>query len=124
MKSSDLNSFFLGNIDVMDIKNSIQQDVENYSRLMKREGSTIPLNFIDNESVHMNQANLKKLLQETINGKLSNIHLAYICDCLSIAEDFDFENEKILNVINEIADPEINGGYKSIDELNELLKKL
>ena len=100
MKSSDINSFFLGNIEVIDIKNSIQQDVENYSLLMKNEGSTIPLNFSDDESIHINQANLKKLLLETINGNLNNIHLAYICDCLTLVEDIHFQNEKISNLIN------------------------
>jgi hypothetical protein len=124
MKSSDLNSFLSGNINAIDIKNSIQQDVENYSRLMKREGLTIPLNFSDNETIYIDQVKLKKLLLETIDGNLSNIHLAYICDCLTLAEDIDFENETILNMIYEIADPEINGGYKSIDELKKLTEEL
>lgn len=122
MKSTDLNAFFLGNMDVVEFKNSIQQNVQNYSRLMKTEGATIPLNFSDNESIQIYQSNLEKLLLETINGNLSNIHLAYICDCLTLAEDIYFENEKILNLINRIADPEINGDYKSINEFQEILK--
>lgn len=124
MKTSDINSFFSGNIEVIDLKNSIQQDVENYSFLMKNKGSTIPLNFCDDESILINQTDLKKLLLETINGNINNIHLAYICDCLTLVEDIQFENEKISNLIYEIADPEVNGGYKSIEELEELIKDL
>jgi len=121
MRSSQLNSFFANRITAIDFRSIIDAEVKNYSRLMDKKGSAIPLNLIEDENIYLDQAKFKKLLSETINENLSIVHLAYICDCLTLAEIVLFANEQIDTYIHSIADPEINGGYKSISELREIV---
>jgi hypothetical protein len=67
---------------------------------------------------------MKRLLNETLVGHLTAIHLAYICDCLTLLENITFENDLIQDIIFSIADPEINGGFKNNKDLEEIIKKL
>ena len=70
----------------------------------------------------LNDEAIKKLLLEALSGNLSKIHLAYICDCLTLGEKVHFENENLKDLIFEIADPEINGGYKTNSELIRIIE--
>jgi len=124
MKSSDLNLFFIGNISISDFKKYIDNDVCFYSQSMNKLGSTIPLNIIENEFIFINKSKIKVLLSETIQGNLSNIHLAYICDCITLLEQIDYDDEQSQQIIFDLADPEIKGGYKSIEELNGIILEL
>ena len=69
----------------------------------------------------MENSTVVKLLEETISGNLTNIELAYICDCLTLAENIEFQNEHVQDIIFKVADPEINGGFKTEKELKSLL---
>ena len=83
-----------------------------------------PFHVTFNSIVYLNNNNVAKLLEDTISGKVTNIELAYIFDCLTLAENIEFENEKVKDLIFAIADSEINGGYKSERELKSLLENL
>ncbi len=124
MKSSDLNSYLSNKTSVSDLKKCIDLDVENYSNLIKKKGASIPLNFYDDGAIEIDESNLKKLLLETINEALSNDHLAYICDCLTLADNLLCENKDINNIIHDLADPEINRGYKSKSDLEMIVSQL
>jgi hypothetical protein len=62
-------------------------------------------------------------LDFVIAGRLTNIHLAYICDCLTLADNLTTD-EKINDLIFEIADPEINGGYVDKETLMNMVSKI
>ena len=121
MKSSDLNQLLKGTSSGGYLQSIINEEVLSYESLLKKKGSSIPLIFHEDEDIMLDAMSVNKLLQEVITGKLSNVHLAYICDCLTLGERVDFANEKLKDLIFELADPEINGGYKSNPELKEML---
>lgn len=121
MISKELNDYLNEAITVDLFKNGIREEVANYESLLKKKGSTINLYYDDVENVYLKNHNVIKLLEETISGKLTNVELAYICDCLTLAENIEFENEQVHEFIFEIADPEINGGFKTEMELKSIL---
>jgi hypothetical protein len=121
MKSSDINSFFNSVISTEVLKEILKIDVENYDTLLKKRGSSINLNLTEDEEILITENRLNFLLQKVLNGELTNIHLAYICDCLTLCENINFENETINEIIFDIADPEINGGFKSKKEIEQLI---
>lgn len=124
MTARQLNQFLKGEIEILIFKNSIQQEVSNYEKLSYKTGSTRNIHLEENEIITISKKGLNHLLKETINHRLSNIELAYICDALTLTENIDYENENLQEIIYELADPEINGGYKTKDELIELSKKI
>jgi uncharacterized protein YqfA (UPF0365 family) len=124
MISKDLNNYPHEFITVDLFKNGISSEVVNYKNLLEKKGSTINLYYDDVENVYLKNNNVVKLLEETVGGKLTNIELAYICDCLTLAENIVFENEQVREFIFEIADPEINGGVKTEEELKIILANL
>ena len=122
MISQQLNDYLNEVISVDLFKNTISEEVANYESLQKKKGSSINLYYDDLEIIHLKNSNVVKLLEETISGKLTNIELAYICDCLTLAENIEFENDQIHEFIFEIADPEINGGFKTEMQLKWILE--
>ncbi len=103
------------------LKKIIQEEVSSYSKLLQKKGSTIPLLFNEDEEIILDNSAVKRLLQETLSGRFSNVDLAYICDCLTLGEKVLINDERTKDIIFEIADPEINGGFKSDFELRDII---
>lgn len=123
MKSGELNRLLDDKCMVGDFKASIADEVENYRRLMNKKGSTIDLRLCEDEQITLDKIKFKKLLDFVIAGRLSNIHLAYICDCLTLADKLT--TDEITNdLIFEIADPEIDGGYADKKTLTDFVSRL
>jgi len=123
MTSKQLNKLLDDISTVNDFKASIADEVENYGRLMNKKGSTIDLRLLEDEEITLDKLRFKKLLDFVIAGQLSNIHLAYICDCLSLADKLTTDKET-KQLIFEIADPEINGGYVDKGTLTDMVSKI
>jgi hypothetical protein len=123
MTSGQLNRLLDDKFTVDDFKASIADEVENYGQLMNKKGSTIDLRFNEDEEITLDKLKFKKLIDFVIAGRLSNIHLAYICDCLTLADKLTTD-EKTNDLIFEIADPEINGGYKDKKTLTDMVSKI
>jgi hypothetical protein len=124
MKSSELNEILHGKLSGKDLRSKIDSEVSSYTKLMEKKGASIPIIFNEDAEIIINQVAIKILLQATIIGHLTNVHLAYICDCLTLGEKVNFENEKVKDLVFEIADPEINGDYKSNSELEVYIKSI
>jgi hypothetical protein len=122
MKASELISLINGISTGYNLKPAIQGEVASYAELLKKKGSSIPLIFDEDAEVIIDNSAIQTLLSETLSGRLSNVDLAYICDCLTLGEKVNFPNEKVQDIIFEIADPEINGGFKSDTELEHLIE--
>jgi len=90
---------------------------------MNKKGSTIDLRFSEDEEITLDKLRFKKLLDFVIAGRLSNIHLAYICDCLTLADKLTTDDET-KDFIFEIADPEINGGYLDKERLTYMVSRI
>ncbi len=123
MTAKDLNGLLDNHIMVEDFKSSIADEIDNYERLMKIKGSTIDLRFTENEDVHLDKLRFGKLLDLVITDRLSNVHLAYICDCLTLTENL-IADEKTMELIFEIADPEIKKGYLDKETLKDMVSNI
>ncbi|AWI26813.1 hypothetical protein [Flavobacterium pallidum] len=124
MNASTLNIVLKDESKIQLLKTEINAEISAYEKLMQKTGSSINLYFNEDESTFLNTQGLSNLINQTLNGSLNNVELAYICDCLTLAENSEFENDLAKEIVFEIADPEINGGYKSIEELKILAKSL
>lgn len=124
MKTSELNRLLRGIINGTEFKLSIKNEVEAYELMMDKKGTSVPLTFEEDEEITLNNLSVQKLFLETISGNLTNIDLAYISDCLTLSEKVTFEAELARELFFEIADPEINGGYRSNTELEQLISLL
>jgi hypothetical protein len=124
MKSSDLNRLINGTLSGKDFSELINDEICTYSTLMKKRGSSIPLVFKEDDEVHINIRTLGRLLNEVLIGNISSIELAYICDCLTLAERVKYSKEKFKDIIFDIADPEINGGFRTHAEIQALIKQI
>jgi hypothetical protein len=123
MRSRELNKFLDDKFTADEFKASIADEVENYGRLMNKKGSTVDLRLNEDEEITLDKLRFKKLLDFVIAGRLSNIHLAYICDCLTLADKLTTD-EKTRDLIFEIADPEINGGYLDNERLTDMVSRI
>jgi stress-induced morphogen len=124
MTTLDINSFLSNKISAADLRLIIDTDVDNYATVMKTKGSSINLNILDNEVINLDLTKTRRLLNETLSGNLTSIHLAFICDCLTLLENITFENDQIQDIIFSIADPEINGGFRIDKDLEEIINGL
>ncbi len=124
MKLSDLNRLIENLLTGDQFKQLIKKEVSTYCELMPMRGSTIPLIVDEDQEIILDDKAIKKLLEDVIKGKLSNVDLAYICDCISVSENVTLSDEKVENIVFGIADPEINGGFKSDWELQQLIEDL
>ena len=59
-----------------------------------------------------------------LTGSLNTMELAYICDCLTLGERVTYSDGKLKDIIFEIDDPEINGGFSTISEIEVLINQL
>ena len=124
MNTSDLNDTLNGNISGKRLAEKIFYEVEEYKLKLKKTGSTIPLYFNEDKEIMLSRSSIKKLLNETLEGNLGSAHLAYIADCLTLGEKVNYEYENLREIIFDIADPEINGGFRKPDEILVYLSKI
>jgi hypothetical protein len=123
MTSRDLNRLLDDKFTVDDFKATIADEVENYGQMMNKKSSTIDLRLHEDEEITLDKFRFKKLLDFVITGRLSNIHLAYICDCLTLADKLTTDDET-KNLIFEVSDHEINGGYMDKETLTDMVSRI
>lgn len=123
MTSRELNKLLDDKFTVDNFKATIADEVENYGRLMNKKGSTIDLRLYEDEEITLDKPKFKKLLDFVIAGRLPNIYLAYICDCLTLADKLTTDKET-KDLIREISDPEINGGYMDKETLTDIVSRI
>ena len=123
MKASDLNKLFKGVVDGNELSVLLEAEVNNYHRLLNKKGSTIPLIFQEDEDILINKNALNRLLKETLEARLSNVELAYICDCLTLGERVNYKDEEVKDIVLDLAGPEINGGHRTLDNIRNLFNQ-
>lgn len=124
MKSSNINLFINNGLSGVELYKTIEKEEYEYCASMAKIGSTTSLYLSEDETIYFDKRAIVKLLSEVLHGNLSPQALAYMCDCFTLGERTEYQNELIKDLIFEIADPEINGGFKSCSELQDLLQKI
>jgi hypothetical protein len=123
MTSRDLNRLLDDKFTVDDFKATIADEVENYGQMMNKKSSTIDLRLHEDEEITLDKFRFEKLLDFVIAGRLSNIHLAYICECLTLADKLTTDDET-KNLLFEVSDPEINRGYMDKETLTDMVSRI
>jgi hypothetical protein len=121
MKATDLNLLFAGVDTGAKLSSSIRAETSEYSDLIKKRGSTIPISFDEEDHILVDETALANLFRAILTNKLSNTDLAYICDCLTLCENIEYSNDNVKNIVFDSADPEINGGLLNYSQVKELL---
>lgn len=108
VKASNLNLYFSNSISVEYFFESIKTETEDYMILMAKTGSSIPLNFNEDQAVLIDSDNLRKLIIDITNNNFDLRVLGYICDCLTLGVYVEFLNPMVKEITFDLADPEIN----------------
>lgn len=124
MNSSDLDDFLNSDLSSKIFADKIAKEVADYTVLMTKKGATIPIHFHEDRDIVISKSTMAKLLTETLQGNISSIALAYICDCLTLGEHITFDDEHVEDLVFDLADPEINGGFKTQTDLTKLLNEM
>lgn len=123
MKTSNLNLYFNNFISPLDFFAQINMETSNYSDLMKKTGSTIPLYFDEDQEILINNFKLSKLLLDIIDNDYNLLIIGYICDCLTLGEKVDYSNSLVKEITFVLADPEINSlSQEAVSKIISLLK--
>ena len=124
MNATDFNLFLGGKISPDKFRALINTQITNYLKQITNKETTMDLHFLEDESIHLDALKFKALLNLIVSGELSNVHLAYICDCFAMADKVTFETDQIKEFVFELADPEINGGFRQMKELELMASKI
>ncbi len=124
IKSSNLNSYFSNSLSSTAFFHSLNEEVANYINLMQKKGSTIQLDFDEDQVVLIDNSGLSKLLVDVTKDNYSLAVVSYICDCLTLGEKVEYSNEMIKEITFDLADPEINDSLskETIETILNLLK--
>lgn len=105
MNSSDINSFIENRLSGSQLYKKIEREVFEYSASMAKLGSTTNLYFSEDEAIYFDKRAIVKLLSEVLNGNVSSQALALMCDCFTLSERIEYQNDLIKDLVFEIADP-------------------
>lgn len=86
-------------------------EFSDYESKLDIKGSSITIDVIEDEEIVISFADIKKLCELFIQGKLNKNHLCFIADALQLCDLVDFEEEGIFDYVAELTDPEINGVF-------------
>ncbi|UKT62144.1 hypothetical protein [Pedobacter mucosus] len=109
MKSSCINLFIKGQITALGLSSKIETEIVEYS-LPKKNGGVTNLYFFEDESIYFDINAVVKFLNAVLQGNLTSSESAYICNCFTLGELTQYENDLVKDLVFEIADPEIKGG--------------
>lgn len=109
MELSLLNKLFSREIEIDFFKKSISKDVGVYKEQIKKKGSSVVLNLIEDIPLTFTSDNLVQLCNYFIEDKLDANEIAYISDVLCLAENIQFANNNLVDYLEQMTDPEING---------------
>jgi hypothetical protein len=124
MKTSILKAYFNREISLADFIKSIEAEVATYKTQMAKTGYTIPLIFHEDDELILSRSSFKVLLEDFVINNTTRVALSYICDCLTLAQKVDFVDEDLKETVFDLADPEINGGYKTQSEIKSIVQNL
>ena len=123
MKLSELKEVFSNPDLIISFTDNIKKEVDEYSSLLKKPGSSIPIYATQDTFLRFGHSDLIMLCKAYIDGTLHENYIHYIMDVLSLSEQVEFESEELSDLSSSLADPEING-FLTHDEANRIINTL
>ena len=109
MKLSLFQKLLKNEISVTRFKSSIQSEVEEYSKKLRTQGTSVIINVDEDCSIYFAKNDLLRLCEYYLNNNLTDSEVHYITDCLTLSESVSFESQKLIEFLEEMTDPELNG---------------
>lgn len=110
MKSSTIKKLFEGLLSYKDFFSMIEHEVNEYSSLSQKIGSTIPIHLDEDlEKFSVGPKDIESLCFAFLNNEISSYELSYLADALTLSEKITFKNENLIEVLEQLTDPETNG---------------
>lgn len=123
MKCSELKSLLNKITTVEDFKNLIKLEVDQLRALASTKGSSLPILFVEDDSLEIAPKDLLYLLSLFTERKLDAIELSYIVDAILLSDKVSLEDENLLELIEELTDFEVNGILTG-ERANEIINNL
>jgi hypothetical protein len=101
MKISIIAKLLNNEIDVFKFKEIINNEILEYSNLLKKKGSSISIFLIEDDNILIKSRDFNFLCNLFLEDKLDNYEILYIMDALSLSSNIQFENEKIRESVEE-----------------------
>lgn len=123
MKTSDIY-IILTEKELNKVSNIIKrynQEFEKYKEAISKKGSSIHFNIVNDKSFVFVKSHLLNLCNLFINDIIDELELNFIVDII-IATVNTFESDEILEELEYLTDPEINGPVTK-EYVNKLLQR-
>lgn len=109
MHLSALHKMLRNKVNIHEFKKSIQDEVFEYSKNLKKKGSSASIKIEEDTNLYFGKDDLLQLCYYYLDNNLTAIDISYIADCLTLSDSVAFENDELREFLEEITDPEVNG---------------
>lgn len=113
MKLSIISMLLNNDLNVETFKTIIELEISEYTKLMKKKGASNPIHLIEDIVFFLKKEHFEILCDLYINGELNEYEISYIADAISLSSNITFEDERILDALNEF----------SISDVDDILNK-
>ena len=120
MKLSKLDYLLKNKISLEEFEQDIRNEVSEYEKKLKKKGSSIMINVIEDASMVISRESILKLKDYYISKKMDGYEILYIADCLTLSDTISYENKELEELIEKLSNLETKG---KIDK-NEILSIL
>ncbi len=112
MNISTLKSYLKGSDKIQELKDAIKDEVNEYSELALKRGSSIPTIYvIDDDILEVTEYDIVKLCDSYVSENLSESEISYISDVLQLSSSVTIGNDNLKSYIFEMSDPAVNGPF-------------
>lgn len=109
MKLSQIRDYLAGVVSFEQLRETIKQEIAEYSLQLKMKGGSIPVNVIEDIQLSFGEKELLTLGNSFLDQDLAALEIGYIADALLLSNQVEFKNENVKEALEQLTDPEING---------------
>ena len=124
MNAESLAKFLKGRTRARDVAAEIQDEVGRYREGLARTGTSVPVIIVgDHSKIRVTASGFLEVCSGYLSGDLSKWDVHYICDALSLS-DAEFASERLRELLEEFANPEIRAEEITQEEVLSMRDKL
>lgn len=102
----------------------MEDEVRRYRESLDRAGATVPIHLVgDHSKISVRVSGLLRVVDALLSGVFSRWDVHYICDALSLS-DADFASERLRELLEGLANPEIRSEELSEQEARSMRDEL
>jgi flagellar biosynthesis component FlhA len=109
MKLTTLQGFFNKIISADSFQDLIRTEVEHYKLLLSKTGSSVPVVLDEDTYLSIGGSEVSAICQAFIDEHISEYDVYYIVDALLLSNRITFASESLLDLLETLTDPQVNG---------------